>query len=338
MNKSNINFALIIDTVGNCESYYVKDSIPYKFKDDTPYIWECSISTNSYMNTWNYPWLYDGGYMLNWNEFKQDLPDLDLDVIFVTIERFLDKYTWCNISALRKQYPNAKIIGFIKEVWTGPAFDFNHEKHKARINFLNQCDGVIHNRPELKEFIHIKNELKVPMKFIAQPHNVEYFQSEYWKEKNLALYEYIPNHPPRHGTTRAFCDYISDKYNIPIIRREYKKGGIYWHQSQEEFINDWSACQFHVNLDPIEYFPGNQCTQVASTGTIQIGGVNDNHRLLYPDTATNDWNILEECIVKYMNDDEARFNVINYAWDTLNNVFSFDAVRDSINNFLKEIK
>ena len=93
-------------------------------------------------------------------------------------------------------------------------YDFDHPKHKARINFLNDCDGVIHNRPEIKEFINIEKELNVPMQFIAQPHNVEYFHKHYFSEKELALYEYIPNHPPRHGTTQAFCEYMNKKHNI----------------------------------------------------------------------------------------------------------------------------
>ena len=131
---------------------------------------------------------------------------------------------------------------------------------------------------------------------------------------------------------------MNQKHNIPIIRREYKKDGVYWWQTQEEFIGSWSSCQFHVNLDPIEYFPGNQCTQVASTGTIQIGGINDNHRLLYPDTATTDWNVLEERILEYMNNETSRFEVINYAWTKLNEVFGFDAVRNNINEFIGEIK
>jgi hypothetical protein len=333
-----MKFALIIDTIGNCESYYTKDSTSYSVKNNKPYSYKGSIGSECFMNTWNYPWLYENGYFINWNEYKDNLPKLDLDVIFVTIERFLGRHDWCNVSALRKQYPNAKIIGFIKEVWAGPEYDFKHPKHIARINFLNQCDGVIHNRPEVKEFINIQNELKVPMQFIAQPHNVEYFYKNFYKEKNLALYEYIPNHPPRHGTTRSFCDYMNKKYNIPIVRREYKKGGVYWWQSQEEFIKNWSSCLFHVNLDPIEYFPGNQCTQVVSTGTIQIGGLNDNHRLLCPETATNDWGVLEEKILEYVNNEESRFKVIENSWNKVNDIFSFNSVRINISNFLKKIK
>lgn len=331
------NFALIIDSIGNCESFYVKNSKAYKFEDNNPYSWEHSIGPDCYVNTWNYPWLFDG-YFLSWKDYKNDLPNLDLEVIFVTIERLLSKNEdWCNVSSLRKKYPNAKIIGFIKEVWVGNPNDWNHPTHKARLDFLNQCDGVIHNRPELNDFTNIKDHLKVPMQFIGQPHNMDFYYNNFYKEKNLAIYEYIPNHPPRHGSTRQFCDYISQKYKIPIVRREYKKGGVYTWQTLKEFVKEWSSCLFHVNLDPIEYFPGNQCTQVASTGTIQIGGLNDNHKLLYPETATNDWGVLEEKIVEYINNEESRFKVITNAWNKTNEVFGFNSVRTNINNFIKQL-
>ena len=39
-----------------------------------------------------------------------------------------------------------------------------------------------------------------------------------------------------------------------------------------------------------------------------------------------------------MNNENERFNVINYAWKKLNDVFSFNAVRNNINTFLGEIK
>ena len=75
-------------------------------------------------------------WCINWNQYQNNLPNLELDLIFVTIERFLNKYDQCNVEKLRKKYPNAKIIGFIKEVWTGPAHDYSHPKHISRINFL----------------------------------------------------------------------------------------------------------------------------------------------------------------------------------------------------------
>ena len=100
--------------------------------------------------------------------------------------------------------------------------------------------------------------------------------------------------------------------------------------SQEEFITNWSSCAFHFNLDPIDYFPGNQCPVVAATGTINIGGVNDYHHILFPETATCDLTILENKVNEYINDKQKYMETINYAWLKVNEVFSFEAVKKQI--------
>ena len=102
--------------------------------------------------------------------------------------------------------------------------------------------------------------------------------------------------------------------------------------SQEDFTKMWSSCLFHFNLDPIDYFPGNQITQVISTGTINIGGVNDNHKLLCPETATCDVNILEERFVQYLKDENERDRVLKESWNRLHKYFSFESVRKQIDN------
>ena len=95
----------------------------------------------------------------------------------------------------------------------------------------------------------------------------------------------------------------------------------FYHIGLEEFIRYWSSCLYHFNLDPIDYFPGKQVVHTASVGTINIGGVNDNHFLLYPETATCDTNILEKRIVEYIEDENKRNNVIMNAWNKLNETF-----------------
>ena len=81
---NNMKFAFIIDSM-NYNSYYVKDGTAYNFKTHEPYYDPLvSINANCWNNSMNYPWLYDG-YYINWKEFENDLPELDLDVIFLTI-------------------------------------------------------------------------------------------------------------------------------------------------------------------------------------------------------------------------------------------------------------
>ena len=112
------------------------------------------------------------------------------------------------------------------------------------------------------------------------------------------------------------------KYNIPIRYKPLNPGQKFDYMSQQEFIQNWSSCAFHFNLDPIDYFPGNQCPVVASTGTINIGGVNDYHHILFPETATCDLEILENKVDEYINNKEKYVETINY-WLKVNEVFSF---------------
>ena len=46
--------------------------------------------------------------------------------------------------------------------------------------------------------------------------------------------------------------------------------------------------------------------------------------------STNDWDVLEEVFVKYLEDENLRFSVIENAWKKLNELFSFKVVRESL--------
>jgi len=67
--------------------------------------------------------------------------------------------------------------------------------------------------------------------------------------------------------------------------------------------------------------------RMAAVGSINIGGENDSHQFLYPDTATCDLNKLEEIFVKYFEDENARFEAIQHAWEKVNEIGGFDSVR-----------
>jgi len=339
-----MNFALIIDGIGtnDMNSFYIENDQAYSFKDDKPYNPSHmlgSVGSKCFISTFNYPWLFENGYFLNWSEFKHDLPDLDLDLIFVVRERSLartDGYwdDWCEVDKLRSKYPKSKIVGFLKEIWVGPPFDYNHPKHLARIEFLKQCDTVLMNRPEDKigVFEKLRDEVKKPFNFVAQPHNIDYFYDNFGNEKYQTIWAYLPQHPPRRANTYEFANYIGNKFNIPVRYKQLQSEQQFHSMGLEEFIRNWSTCMYHFNLDPIDYFPGKQVVHTASVGTINIGGVNDNHFLLYPQTATNDVEILEQRFTEYYEDDDKRNSAVQYAWDKVNEIFSFDAVKKQIKN------
>ena len=89
----------------------------------------------------------------------------------------------------------------------------------------------------------------------------------------------------------------------------------------------WSPYLYNFNLDPIPIHPGGQCIQVASVGSINFGGVNESHTILYPETSTCDEQILEEKFIEYQSNPEKQFEVIQNAWVKLNEIYSFNSVK-----------
>ena len=326
-----MKFAMIIDIVGGgMESYYVKDNRGYKLNGE-PFEFNVSIGNECYTSIWNYPWVYGDGYFINWNDFGDDLPDLDLDLIFLSIEKHLQNPNF-TVDKIRTKYPNAKIVGLIKEIWVGPPYDYSNPKHLARIDFLNQCDSIVTNRPELKEFTQIQDNVDKPLNFVAIPANVNYLYDNFYREKDMAIWAYMPNPLNRRHITFDFANYIGKKYNMPVRYKPLYQDKKFDYLSQKDFITQWSSCAFHFNLDPIDYFPGNQCPLVASTGTINIGGVNDYHHILYPETANCDPKLLESKIEEYLNNPSKYQETIRYAFDKVQEIFSFEAVRKQIEN------
>ena len=97
-----------------------------------------------------------------------------------------------------------------------------------------------------------------------------------------------------------------------------------------DFLDLWTPHLYTFNLDPLDIQPGWHCKQVASVGSINIGGVNESHEYLYPNTANCDWDKLEDVFVKYLEDEDLRFSVIENAWKEVNDIFSFAAVTKQI--------
>ena len=325
-----MNFAMICDVVGgDMKSYYIKDKKGYDF-NDIPYDFNLSIGNEFYVSIWNYPSLYDG-YFINWVEWGDDLPDLELDLIFLSIEKMLSNPKY-SVDVIRKKYPNAKIVGLIKELWIGTPYDHQHQKHKDRVKFLNECDSVVTGRPTLEGYEEISKGVNKPFNFVAIPVDIDYLYDNFYGDKELSIWAYLPNPMDRRSNTYEFSKYIGEKHNIPVRFKPLQPNQKFDYMSQKEFITNWSSCAFHFNLDPIDYFPGNQCGLVAATGTINIGGVNDYHHILFPETATCDTTILENKVEEYINNSDKYIDTMSKAMNKLEEVFSFDAVRKQIEN------
>jgi len=308
-----MNFALIVDHC-KVESYIIRNQKAYKMKfPEVPYKFHHSVGNESFIGFWGYPFVF-GGCFINWSEWES-LPNLDLDVIFIIIERDFNKYKICD---LRRKYPNAKLFAALKETWNwGQTFS-------ERISVYNKCDKVIIPVSKIDLFPELKYCEK-EIVFLPQPVHVEYLYDHFYKENRVEkIFSYFPVHnQSRWGETLKFTEYISLKYKVPFIREHTQNSKTQW----EDFLKLWTPCTFHFNLDPTPQYPGQQAMQCSALGVVHIGGINDSHQFLWPDTATNDKRILENMFAEYFEDINKRINAIQYAWSKVNEIYSYDAVK-----------
>ena len=140
MEKINKKFAWIVDGSG-ANSWGVQDNQAIHLKDGKPFINPTfsfdSKNGGSFLFNWQYPFMFEEGYFLNWNDYLKDgteLPDVDFDIIFFTV---MKNYDECTIEKLRKKYPNAKIAGYIKELWQPGqnSFMFDYPGYLKHIEF-----------------------------------------------------------------------------------------------------------------------------------------------------------------------------------------------------------
>ena len=326
-----MNIGLFWDEAINLNSYYAKDGTGYNYFTDEPYTYHHSVSSQCYPATHNFTFLWGNGSFLNLSQWDE-LPDLDLDVIFYANERsgledeHYDRYS---VSRIKDKYKDAKVVGYLKEVYV------KEHRFENRIKFLNECDFVhaeaAGKMKTLDEFLKIEKIIGRKINFTNQPINSEFFFDNFYSdEKENSIYAYLPNPMHRRGTTHEFAKRMSNKFGLPVRFKSLNPGQKFDHLSMRDFIELWSPSLYHFNLDPIDIHPGGQCIQVACVGSINMGGTNESHSILYPDSATCDEKILEEVMEQYVKDEVARFKAIEYAWDKVNENFSFKKVRSQI--------
>ena len=328
---------LFWDEAINISSYYVKDGTGYNYFTNEPYLYHHSVSPQCYPSTHNFTFLWGNGSFLNLSEWDE-LPDLDLDLVFYACERsgledeHYDRYC---VSRIRDKYKDVKVIGYLKEVYV------KEHRFENRIKFLNECDFIhaeaASRMKTLDEFLKIEKLTGRKINFTNQPVNINYmFDNFYSNEKENSIFAYLPAPIHRRGKTYEFANHIGDKYNINVKYKSLEHGQKFDYLSQKEFVELWSPSLYHFNLDPINIHPGGQCIQVASVGSIHIGGVNESHHILYPDTATCDVKVLEDVIDGYIKDEIKRFSAIEYAWEKVNENFSFNKVKNQIESLYGE--
>ena len=332
-----VKFAFIVDSCG-VSSYYINKGICYDYKNNQPFTNHNSLSSSCMVGMWSYPFIFNGCF-LNWGEWGDNLPDYDLEIIIVAIEKDFNLYS---VSKLRKKYPNAHIIGMIKEIFLGnvnefgfsPAFE--SEKHKNRIKFLNECDSVIQPFPDIETspLSHLLNDCKNKITYVPFAINVDYIYDTYYNtEKYESIFAYTTPTHGRRSNTLEFAKYISNKYNIPYYTKPIDKNQ--FNIPLADLYSLWTQSTMHFNLDPVKWFPGSQGVQVAAAGVINVGRLNDSHTQLFPDLATNNTSKLETIIENIISDPKERVRIMSYAYNKVNELYSFNTVKQQIEKIIK---
>ena len=332
-----MNFAMIVDGCVQ-RSYYVKDKKSYRFNTDEPYSHHHSIGNECHLGIWGWPFLFDG-YFLNWTEFEE-LPTLDLDVIMVAIEKNPDKY---NVDILRKKYPNATIVSFIKEdYWINSSleqrvnffkscdiitFPWNVQRDNNGISVLRDANGNVITYSVTSLGIDNLTELcGKQVHYVPQPHDVDFLYDRYFQqEKQIKILNYKAPEKSPGEDTESFVDYISKKYEIPTFQHVVKYSGPECKQ-WEQFLEGITSSLYCFNLDPVKT-GGSMAVQCASLGILNIGGLQDSHEILFSETATNEWERLEEVFQKIHSEPKFRDDVISYAFNKARSHYSHESVR-----------
>ena len=311
--------ALITDKSG-MEPYYANSGKIYRLDNDKPYIHEQSLGNECIMGFWNIPVLFDG-WFLNSNYIEpKNFPDIDLDLIFLSHQK---KDTPIPVSFIRKKYPNAIIASITQETFT---------EHDILYNNFKDCDIICGCYSDVERYDDIMNRIDKQMHWIPEPFDVNYLHKKYYTgEKDLSIFSYKHSRPQRMGQTEPFANYIGQKYNIPVVRKWTELVDNQW----KDFLDMWTPSAYHFNLDP-EPHPGDQAIQCAIVGTINIGGNNDSHKILFPETSGNDLKQLEDQIKLYLNSEETYFKAVEYAWNKVNEIYSFEAVKLRIEKIVNQ--
>ena len=74
---------------------------------------------------------------------------------------------------------------------------------------------------------------------------------------------------------------------------------------------------------------------MAAAGVINVGGSNNSHKYLFPELATNDLSKLEAVIGNIISDQNKRTEIMQTAFDKVNELYSFNTVRRQVKELQK---
>ena len=292
------------------QSFYFKDGDRYCLHTHNKLPKKSKTSYIAYSS-----WVdWSQGVFVNLSEFEE-IPKLDLDVIFLTLEWHIHK-----IDDIRKAYPNAVLCAVIRELYFISSL-------QDRIDFFNKCDRVFSHCKHTDITFGNKALVNKDIEWLPCPIDIDAFTERFQKQNQKnSFVMYLPNHPPRRHKTEEFVKSMSKKYDIPYVQ--------FTASNHDDFLELVSQYKYLINLDPEPQF-GQLAIYNASYKTLNIGGLCDAHKVLYPKTANIDTDYLESILKQCVSDNKLFSSLTDDAYNTAQATYSYKSVH---NRFLDLIK
>lgn len=318
-----MKIAFLVDNTAQ-ESFYVKDGCAYRLDTDEPYYVHNGISNKYFIACYGIPFAVKNGYYINW--YSNGLPDIDFDVIFVVLEKDIPE---CNVSALRKKYPNAILIATTKErnpnVYCPP----------SRIQLFNECDKVV--IPYFNISDELKSRVNKEIHSYAVPYDIDLINNLYYKQNRIeALFIGSNRWAPNRGLhqTMQLASMLQQETNLPVITEttDYKNLKPGMIEKWLELKSNYTLC---LNVDGPEQSVGQVAIQCAILGVIHIGGVTESAQFLFPSTSGMDLNKLKNTTLELLHNYDLRIKIMQDAYNEVINKYSFNAFNNNLQNILK---
>lgn len=287
------------------------NELSFVHKDGDNYMMEGEIYTpiTGLRNVFNVVQPFNGLHI----NLKEPIPKIPLDLIFITCDHHF-KIDMLNF--VRKTYPNAKIVGYHKD--RSPEYFMDD----ARRLLWDNCDAIaVASREEVVRQVSSMFPSKIVFHF-PYPYDIDKLRSMYMaKTKRGALLGCTKSRNDGYTTCKDFLYEIERKYNHQAL--DYNES-MHW----DGWMRAMGYSKICLNMDTIPDI-GQTAIEAAITNTWHIGGISDAAKILWPDTATNDINILDQII----NDDlsnNTSSDYINYAYNKCKEEYSFKTARSNM--------
>ena len=302
-----MKFAIVTDN-SEQQSFYCKDNHFYSLSTNQDIGVVDELYTNAYFSL---PLIMNGCYL---NLKERTWPDEKFDIILAAIEcdpRYLD--------ILKQVYPNAIIVGQMKETW-------NHQLH-IRNYIIENTNGFV--TPYSKINFFEEWNLKQPSQnfVIPSPVNDMHLRDKYYVTKEQKIFDY----------SNYWAQGRSSTYNKDILKNNKLETVFFQSKDPIKFLHQWTPCRFMLNTDISKGY-GLMSIQCACMDTIMIGGNSDSQHILFPDLTGTDIDVLSSKLNALAADKQLQERTLTFAKEMFERYYSFRSVKIAIENMYNKLK